>query len=91
MKNATKFFGIFALAVAIGFTILACKDPTGPGGPQQLAKPSNLSISGTGLTWNGVENASGYTVDIDGTEHQANTNRLFAFGLDHSENIYDKG
>jgi hypothetical protein len=26
------------------------------------------------LTWNTVSNASGYTVDIDGTEYQANTN-----------------
>jgi hypothetical protein len=41
---------------------------------QQLAAPSNLSISGATLTWAAVSNASGYTVDINGTEHTATTN-----------------
>ncbi|MDR0289924.1 MAG: hypothetical protein LBI06_03225, partial [Treponema sp.] len=41
---------------------------------QQLAVPSNLSISGTSLTWNAVENASAYTVDVDGNPYNAPEN-----------------
>jgi hypothetical protein len=41
---------------------------------QQLAAPLNLQAIGISLTWSAVNNASGYTVDIDGTEYTATTN-----------------
>jgi hypothetical protein len=88
MKKTNKLFGIIALVAVIGFTMAGC----GPGDPhggedepkggdtKQLTVPY-LSISGTSLTWNAVSNASGYTVDIDGTESQANTNSYSLSGL----------
>lgn len=32
----------------------------------QLAKPTNLNLSGTVLSWNKVENAEKYTILVDG-------------------------
>jgi hypothetical protein len=40
----------------------------------QLATPSNLQINFASLTWTVVSNASGYVVDIDGTEFTVATN-----------------
>jgi uncharacterized repeat protein (TIGR02543 family) len=50
---------------------------------QALAVPSGLQANDATLTltWNAVSNASGYTVDIDGTEYQANTNNYSLSGL----------
>ena len=47
------------------------------GGKPKAAKlqvPENLQINGTTLTWDAVENASGYTVNVDGNKTDTNEN-----------------
>jgi hypothetical protein len=75
MKNMVKWLGVIALVAVIGFTFVACGESGGSSGnPQPLAVPSNLQIDGTTLTWDAVNNANGYLVDIDSTEYLADTN-----------------
>ncbi len=49
--------------------------------PIKLATPENLNVSGVTassatLTWNEVEHASSYIVNLEGNEHETNTNSL---------------
>jgi hypothetical protein len=71
-----RTIGIAVMVAAIGFTMAGCNDGSTPSGdkPKQLAKPSGLTISGTSLTWNAVNNASGYSVQVDGNEPVNNGN-----------------
>lgn len=46
-----------------------------------LAQPTNLKIVDEVLTWDAVESAEGYVVDIDGEIYETETNRLDIFLL----------
>jgi len=54
MKNFFKLFGIIAIAAVIGFSMTACKDPTGGSGGG--GGGDKYTLHGSGLTsseWNG--------------------------------------
>jgi hypothetical protein len=64
---------IAALLTAVVISFTACSGGGGGDELWQLAAPY-LQINDTDLSWNTVSGASGYVVDIDGTEYQAGTN-----------------
>jgi hypothetical protein len=80
--KATSLWLIAALLAAAVLSFTACGGGGGDG-PEQLGKPSGLQTNSTTktLTWGAVRNASGYAVDIDGTEYQAGTNSYSLSGL----------
>jgi len=60
------------LLLFVCLSIVACNSgKTNESKATKLATPTNLQISGTTLTWTAVANASGYKVDIGGTEYDA--------------------
>lgn len=72
MKKSRKFALIIGLTavliiLSVSILIIATQKP-------KLEKPANLAITNGVLTWNTVENAESYLVDIDGIRHQATTN-----------------
>ncbi len=50
------------ITVVAGFLFVACGAP-------RLASPSDLTIENKTLSWNAVDNARGYTVEIAGEQH----------------------
>ena len=77
-----KTNGLFACyASASQEPIAIYKEASGTPDPIKLATPENLSVSGVTassatLTWNEVEHASSYIVNLEGNEHETNTNSL---------------
>ena len=75
MKKATTLFLSFAML----FACAACTNP-GTGDEdtrEQLATPTNLDISASGLiTWNKVENAESYLVTV-GTNERSTSQRMY--------------
>ncbi len=52
----------------------------------RLASPSQISARLNVITWNAIEGATGYLVEIDGKEYPASTNSLTV-----DEDVYNKG
>ncbi len=52
----------------------------------RLASPSQISARLNVITWNAIEGATGYLVEIDGQEYSASTNSLTV-----DEDVYNKG
>lgn len=52
----------------------------------RLASPSQISARLNVITWNAIEGATGYLVEIDGQEYSASTNSLTV-----DEGVYNKG
>lgn len=59
MKKIALFSMIFMLILSIATVGVACSK-------LELAKPDNIKYDGNTITWNPVENASYYTVQVDG-------------------------
>lgn len=72
MKDKIKYIIIGILVMILGFSMFGC---TLFGDGNKLATPKNLQINDTTLTWDVVENAIAYKVNIDGTEYDAMTNK----------------
>ena len=74
MKKRNKIIVLTFVLLSALLCLIACG-----GKPKavELQVPENLQINGTTLTWNAVENASGYTVNVDGNK------------TDTKENMYD--
>lgn len=69
---------LLVLCLAIG--LCACNENENPT-PEvpTLAQPTNVVIDSNGVvTWDNVENATGYTVNIDGVAYNVNTNSFTA-------------
>lgn len=59
------------LIVVLSLTFLGCNNTT----EKQLATPSGITVSQEGvITWQAVENATGYIVNINGTDYAVTTN-----------------
>jgi len=63
MKNVLKAFGIIAVVALIGFSMVACDDPSSSGVPA----PSGVSAYRSGnlrayVSWNGVSGADYYQI-----------------------------
>lgn len=74
MKKRNKIIVLTFVLLSALSCLIAC------GGKPKAVKlqvPENLQINGTTLTWDAVENASGYTVNVDGNK------------TDTKENTYD--
>ena len=74
MKKRNKIMVLTFVLLSALSCLIAC------GGKPKAVKlqvPENLQINGTTLTWDAVENASGYTVNVDGNK------------TDTKENTYD--
>ena len=71
MKKRNKIIVLTFVLLSALLCLIAC-------GPKpeavKLQAPDNLQISGTTLTWDAVENASGYTVNVDGNKTDTNEN-----------------
>ena len=74
MKKLNKIMVLTFVLLSALSCLIACG-----GKPKEvkLQVPDNLQINGTTLTWDTVENASGYTVNVDGNK------------TDTKENTYD--
>ena len=74
MKKRNKIMVLTFVLLSALSCLIACG-----GKPKEvkLQVPENLQINGTTLTWDAVENASGYTVNVDGNK------------TDTKENTYD--
>ncbi len=71
MKKRNKIIFLTFILLSALLCLIAC------GGTSEAVKlqaPDNLQISGTTLTWDEVENASGYIVSIDGNESNTTEN-----------------
>ena len=74
MKHKRKlFYLLFSLIIVISsILIVSCNDSGEPSitptETEALKVPTNIKIDTRILTWNAVENASGYVVDFNGTE-----------------------
>ena len=66
---------ILLLLACLSLSLAACNNdksnPIVSEGPSKLATPANLQVAGVTLTWNSVQNASGYKVEVNGTEYNA--------------------
>ncbi len=87
MKKTTILLVIIlALAMVVG--LAACS-----GG--ELKPPKNVSISGNTLSWDEVKNASGYVVNVDGSEEYETKNTFFTYTTDvkgkHTVKVKAKG
>jgi len=60
MRRLTKILFITLVCLTLGAVLGACGT-----NPTKLAAPSNLKINGTTLTWDTVENASGYLIQVN--------------------------
>ena len=76
---------ILLLLAGLSLSLAACNnDKSNPPvleGPVKLTAPANLQVSGVTLTWSSVQNASGYKVEIDGTEYNASNTIYNLFDL----------
>ncbi len=84
VKSLCKAFAIAALAVLTAVTVFACG-----GDKQKLSAPTELNV-GTDdiLRWTAVENATSYTVDIDGETYSAEQNSLDIFEITNQVKTY---
>ncbi|GHV02137.1 hypothetical protein FACS1894211_13030 [Clostridia bacterium] len=75
MKKVKVLF-ITLLVALSALALFACSGSGGGDGVVALTTPTNLTVDATAktVTWDVVANASGYTVDVDGTAADANTN-----------------
>ena len=85
MKRRSKIITIITL---IFLCILTAVAFAACGGAKQvtLHAPVNLQIEGTILTWDKVEHASGYMLNIDGGEKVVTTNSYDLSADDESKN-----
>lgn len=81
-----KLLYVIAVILCVVFVFVACDDKTEK---ETLSAPRGLNVSETGLiSWNAVENASGYIVTVNGqainvteTQYQANGAESFTFSV----------
>ncbi len=73
------------IAFACGMILAACN-----GGTQTkiLETPTNLQIADEHLTWDEVEDAKSYVVEINGTEYETQTNSLDLFEITNEPITY---
>ena len=76
IRKISRIIGIMSAMLLLCFAVGCGSEkktptPNTPTVPVKLATPVNLKITGTTLTWTTVQNASGYKVDISGTEYDA--------------------
>lgn len=76
MKKRTIWITGLLLCVCACFLAVACKKENKP-----LQAPQNVKIENEVLTWDEVENATGYTVDINGKQYETESNSLDIFTL----------
>ena len=62
---------------------------SGCDGDRELAAPTGLEITNDVLTWEAIEGADGYTVEINGEEYQASTNSLDLFEITNKYGTYE--
>lgn len=73
MKKRNKIIVLTFVLLSALSCLIACGGK--PKAVEQLQAPENLQINGTTLTWDAVENASGYTVNVDGNKTDTNDNK----------------
>lgn len=81
-----KLLCVISIILCVVFLFVACDNTTEK---ETLSSPKGLKVSETGLiTWNAVENASGYIVTINGvknevteTQYQGNSSESFTFSV----------
>ncbi len=87
MKKRNKIIVLTFVLLSALLCLIACGSK-----PEavKLQAPDNLQISGTTLTWDAVENASGYTVNIDGKDDETTENTYDLSKLNESEKYFIK-
>ena len=87
MKKRNKIIVLTFILLSALLCLIACGSK-----PKavKLQAPDNLQISGTTLTWDAVENASGYTVNIDGKDDETTENTYDLSKLNESEKYFIK-
>ena len=62
---------------------------SGCDGDRELAAPTRLEITNDVLTWEAIEGADGYTVEINGEEYKTQTNSLDLFEITNEYGTYE--
>lgn len=76
------------LILCLTMGLCACNDQKDPPVMPTLSQPQNVSIGSDGtISWDAVENATGYVVNIDGTEYAVTTNSYTVSDLTKSFNV----
>lgn len=69
MKKLMQHTLLWVFIVLTSLLLISCNESE----VIQLDAPTNVSILGNVVSWNAVEQASGYTVSVDNTEYQVQT------------------
>lgn len=75
---------IFLLMIFCAALLASCAKE-----PRVLEKPRHLTAKGDTLSWDAVEGATGYTVEIDGEEYESDTNSFNLFLITTEEKKYE--
>lgn len=79
MKKRITLLLICLLLISTAVTLIACNEVEG------LYKPTNITYDGTYITWDAVELAEHYTVQINGGEAQRVNTNLFSYDAQGAE------
>ena len=85
MKKRSLWIAVLLLCVCACLWAVACKKNE----REVLATPQNLKIENEYLTWDEIENATGYTVDINGEFYETESNSLDIFLLTTEVGTYE--
>ena len=85
MKKRSVWIAVLLLCVWACLLTVACKKDE----KEVLATPQNLKIENEYLTWDEVENATGYTVDINNELYETEENSLDIFLLTTEVKTYE--
>ncbi len=85
MKKRSLWIAVLLLCVWACLWAVACKKNE----REVLATPQNLKIENEYLTWDEIENATGYTVDINGELYETESNSLDIFLLTTKGGTYE--
>ena len=85
MKKRSLWIAVLLLCVWACLWAVACKKKE----REVLETPQNLKIENEYLTWDEIENATGYTVDINGEFYETESNSLDIFLLTTEVGTYE--
>ena len=86
MKKRSFWIAVLLLCAWACLFAVACKKNEKEVEKEVLTTPQNLKLENDCLTWDAVENSTGYTVDINGELYETEENSLDIFALTKQPN-----